>query len=108
MQSPFFPISASRYGHRRGIVRHLIRDFSLRSSNAMAKIDKAVARTSPPKAGKDLFSDLPEAAPRRLVGKGSAGKGARAGRRVSGVEPDYTAHDSDVLEGLRPVRRRPR
>ncbi len=73
----------------------------------MAKIDNAVARTSPPKAGKDLFSDLPEAAPRRLVGKGSAGKGARAGRRVSGVESDYTAHDIEVLEGLEPVRRRP-
>jgi topoisomerase-4 subunit B len=73
----------------------------------MAKIAKAVARIPPQKAGKDLFSDLPEAAPRRLVGKGSAGRGTRAGRRASGVESDYTAHDIEVLEGLEPVRRRP-
>jgi topoisomerase-4 subunit B len=73
----------------------------------MAKIAKAIAGAPPQKAGKDLFSDLPDAAPRRLVGKGLAGKGTRAGRRTSGVESGYTAHDIEVLEGLEPVRRRP-
>ena len=68
----------------------------------MARIAKAVARTSPPKGGTDLFSDLPEAAPRR-----PAGKSARAAARVRTGESGYTAHDIEVLEGLEPVRRRP-
>jgi len=68
----------------------------------MARIAKAVARTSPPKGGTDLFSDLPEAAPRR-----QAGKSARAAARVRTGESGYTAHDIEVLEGLEPVRRRP-
>ena len=52
--------------------------------------------------GKDLFSDLPEAAPRRL-----AGKATRAARPMSGAEAGYTARHIEVLEGLEPVRRRP-
>jgi topoisomerase-4 subunit B len=68
----------------------------------MARTAKAVARTAPLKAGKDLFSDLPEAAPRRL-----AGASARAAARGRSGESGYTAHDIEVLEGLEPVRRRP-
>ena len=68
----------------------------------MARIAKAVARTSPLKGGTDLFSDLPEAAPRR-----QAGKSARTAARVRTGESGYTAHDIEVLEGLEPVRRRP-
>jgi topoisomerase IV subunit B len=68
----------------------------------MARTAKAVARTAPLKAGKDLFSDLPEAAPRRL-----AGAGARGAARGRSGESGYTAHDIEVLEGLEPVRRRP-
>ena len=68
----------------------------------MARIAKAVARTSPLKGGTDLFSDLPEAAPRR-----PAGKSARAAARVRTGESGYPAHDIEVLEGLEPVRRRP-
>ena len=68
----------------------------------MARIAKAVARTTPLKGGTDLFSDLPEAAPRR-----PAGKSARAAARVRTGESGYTAHDIEVLEGLEPVRRRP-
>jgi topoisomerase-4 subunit B len=68
----------------------------------MARTAKAVARTAPLKAGKDLFSDLPEAAPRRL-----AGAGTRAAARGRSGESGYTAHDIEVLEGLEPVRRRP-
>jgi topoisomerase IV subunit B len=68
----------------------------------MARIAKAVARTSPLKGGTDLFSDLPEAAPRR-----PAGKSARTAARVRTGESGYTAHDIEVLEGLEPVRRRP-
>ena len=68
----------------------------------MARIAKAVARTTPLKGGTDLFSDLPEAAPRR-----PAGKSARAVARVRTGESGYTAHDIEVLEGLEPVRRRP-
>ena len=68
----------------------------------MARIAKAVARTSPLKGGTDLFSDLPEAAPRR-----PAGKSARAAARVRTGASGYTAHDIEVLEGLEPVRRRP-
>src|ERR1700736_5585703 len=50
---------------------------------------------------KDLF-DLPEAAPRRPVGK------AREVRRPSSpAEAGYTAKHIEVLEGLEPVRRRP-
>src|ERR1700716_2546152 len=52
--------------------------------------------------GKDLFSDLPEAAPRRL-----AGKATRTARPMSGAEAGYTAKHIEVLEGLEPVRRRP-
>jgi topoisomerase IV subunit B len=51
--------------------------------------------------GKDLFSDLPDAAPRRI-----SGKGTRVGRRL-GADSDYTARHIEVLEGLEPVRRRP-
>ena len=68
----------------------------------MARTAKAVARTAPLKPGKDLFSDLPEAAPRRL-----AGSGARGAARGRSGESGYTAHDIEVLEGLEPVRRRP-
>jgi topoisomerase-4 subunit B len=50
---------------------------------------------------KDLFSDLPEAAPRRLAGK------ATRIARASGAEGSYTADDIEVLEGLEPVRMRP-
>src|SRR3981189_2729993 len=52
--------------------------------------------------GKALFSDLPEAAPRRL-----AGKATRTARPMSGAEAGYTARHIEVLEGLEPVRRRP-
>src|SRR5215475_3185007 len=68
----------------------------------MAKTAKAAANTPAQNSGKDLFSDLPEAAPRRL-----AGKAARAGRPTGGAEARYTARDIEVLEGLEPVRRRP-
>src|ERR1700716_274380 len=52
--------------------------------------------------GKALFSDLPEAAPRRL-----AGKATRTARPMSGAEAGYSARHIEVLEGLEPVRRRP-
>src|SRR5713226_5830886 len=68
----------------------------------MAKTAKATANTPAQKSGKDLFSDLPEAAPRRL-----SGKVTRAGRPTSAAEARYTARDIEVLEGLEPVRRRP-
>src|SRR5262249_8359545 len=68
----------------------------------MAKTAKAAANTPDQNSGKDLFSDLPEAAPRGL-----AGKAARAGRPTGGGEARYTARDIEVLEGLEPVRRRP-
>src|SRR5262249_58482872 len=68
----------------------------------MAKMAKAAANTSAQNSGKDLFSDLPEAAPRRL-----STKATRAGRPASGAEARYTARDIEVLEGLEPVRRRP-
>src|ERR1700732_13237 len=68
----------------------------------MAKAAKAAANTSAQNSGKDLFSDLPEAAPRRL-----SGKVTRAGRPTSSAEARYTARDIEVLEGLEPVRRRP-
>jgi topoisomerase IV subunit B len=70
----------------------------------MAKIAKSIAKTAAQKSGKtrDLFSDLPEAAPRRLSGK--ATRGSKAG---SGAEAGYTARHIEVLEGLEPVRRRP-
>src|SRR6266496_2533776 len=68
----------------------------------MAKMAKATANTPAQNSGKDLFSDLPEAAPRRL-----SGKVTRAGRPTSAAEGNYTAADIEVLEGLEPVRRRP-
>ena len=68
----------------------------------MAKIAKAAAKTAAQNSGKDLFSDLPEPAPRRL-----AGKATRAAKPASGAEARYTARDIEVLEGLEPVRRRP-
>src|SRR6266571_3707546 len=68
----------------------------------MAKTAKATANTPAQNSGKDLFSDLPEAAPRRL-----SGKVTRAGRPTSAAEARYTARDIEVLEGLEPVRRRP-
>ncbi len=67
----------------------------------MAKIAKAVADRQGSKPTRDLFSDLPEAAPRRLAGKESRAKGVR------GRDSGYTAHHIEVLEGLEPVRRRP-
>src|SRR5262250_1604652 len=63
----------------------------------MAKIAKKSGKT------RDLFSDLPEAAPRRLSGK--ATRTARGGS--SSAEAGYTARHIEVLEGLEPVRRRP-
>ncbi|MBV8422345.1 MAG: DNA topoisomerase IV subunit B, partial [Hyphomicrobiales bacterium] len=68
----------------------------------MAKTAKATANTPAQNSGKDLFSDLPEAAPRRL-----SGKVTRAGRPATAAEARYTARDIEVLEGLEPVRRRP-
>ena len=59
----------------------------------MAKTAKAAANTAAQNSGKDLFSDLPEAAPRRL-----AGKAARAGRPTGGADARYTARDIEVLE----------
>ena len=65
----------------------------------MPKALKKPAKPEP--RAKDLF-DLPEAAPRRPVGK------ARDVRRpASGAEAGYTAKHIEVLEGLEPVRRRP-
>ena len=63
----------------------------------MAKTARAAAVQKP---AKDLFSDLPEAAPRRLAGKETA-------RRAGAGRSDYSAHHIEVLEGLEPVRRRP-
>src|SRR5712691_7098947 len=71
----------------------------------MAKITKAAAaKTTAQKSGKsrDLFSDLPEAAPRRL-----SGTATRTARPKGTAESGYTARDIEVLEGLEPVRRRP-
>src|SRR5712692_6722725 len=71
----------------------------------MAKITKAAAaKTAAQKSGKsrDLFSDLPEAAPRRL-----SGTATRTARPKGTAESGYTARDIEVLEGLEPVRRRP-
>src|ERR1700724_147647 len=68
----------------------------------IAKAAKAAANTSAQNSGKDLFSDLPEAAPRRL-----SGKVTRAGRPTSSAEARYTARHIEVLEVLEPVRRRP-
>src|SRR6266542_3921296 len=68
----------------------------------MAKMAKAAANTPAQNSGKDLFSDLPEAAPRRV-----SSKAARAGGPTSAAETRYTARDIEVLEGLEPVRRRP-
>src|ERR1700737_2848953 len=67
----------------------------------MAKIAKAAVRKPAEQMGKDLFSDLSEAAPRRI-----SGKETRIGRRL-GADSDYTARHIEVLEGLEPVRRRP-
>src|ERR1700736_1195988 len=65
----------------------------------MPKPLKKPAKQEP--RAKDLF-DLPEAAPRRPVGK------ARDVRRPSSpAESGYTAKHIEVLEGLEPVRRRP-
>ncbi len=63
----------------------------------MAKTGKAAAQPA-----KDLFSDLPEAAPRRL-----SGKATRLAKPARGAESGYTARHIEVLEGLEPVRRRP-
>jgi topoisomerase IV subunit B len=71
----------------------------------MAKTAKTTAKTAAKlaqKKGDDLFSNLPEAAPRRL-----SGKATRAARPASGAEANYTARHIEVLEGLEPVRRRP-
>src|ERR1051326_4243235 len=64
----------------------------------MAKHAKRLAKSP---RSKDLF-DLPDAAPRRPVGK------ARDLRRPSSpAEAGYTAKHIELLEGLEPVRRRP-
>ncbi|MCC6779207.1 MAG: DNA topoisomerase IV subunit B [Hyphomicrobiales bacterium] len=68
------------------------------ASKAVAK--SSARGSSASKSGNDLFSGLPEAAPRRAAGT----RNARAGSRGDG---SYTAHDIEVLEGLEPVRRRP-
>jgi topoisomerase-4 subunit B len=68
----------------------------------MAKIAKAAAKRAAQKSSKDLFADLPEAAPRRL-----SASATRAARPTRGAEGGYTARDIEVLEGLEPVRRRP-
>ena len=68
----------------------------------MPKIAKAAGKSPIQSPVKDLFSDLPEASTRRLLGKP-----ARANRPASGAEVGYTARDIEVLEGLEPVRRRP-
>src|SRR4051794_27161640 len=73
----------------------------LQSSAAMAKIAKTLASTAP-KPAKDLFSDMPEPAPRRI-----AGKTTRTERRSGVAHSDYSARHIEVLEGLEPVRRRP-
>jgi topoisomerase IV subunit B len=67
----------------------------------MAKTAKALADRQSAKPARDLFSDLPEAAPRRLAAKESRAKPVR------GRDSGYTAHHIEVLEGLEPVRRRP-
>jgi topoisomerase-4 subunit B len=56
-----------------------------------------MGKTAKPKT-RDLFSSLPDPAPRRR-GKGKA--------RGGGAESGYTARHIEVLEGLEPVRRRP-
>src|SRR5947199_364332 len=61
----------------------------------MAKTAKAAAKSAAQKKGDDLFSDLPEAAPRRL-----SGKATRVARPTSGAEANYTARHIEVLEGL--------
>jgi topoisomerase-4 subunit B len=68
----------------------------------MAKIARAVAGAPAEKAGRDLFSDLPGAAPRR-----SSAQRTRPDRAARGIQSSYTARDIEVLEGLEPVRRRP-
>jgi topoisomerase IV subunit B len=68
----------------------------------MAKIAKAAAKSAAQKSSKDLFADLPEAAPRRL-----SASAARSARPTRGADGGYTARDIEVLEGLEPVRRRP-
>jgi topoisomerase-4 subunit B len=67
----------------------------------MAKTAKA-ASAQKSSSTRDLFSDLPESAPRRPTGKARS-----AGRPASGAEAGYTARHIEVLEGLEPVRRRP-
>src|SRR6516162_5472721 len=67
----------------------------------MAKTAKSAVRKPAEQMGKDLFSDLPEVAPRRI-----SAKERRVGRRL-GADSDYTARHIEVLEGLEPVRRRP-
>src|SRR3954452_21116680 len=67
----------------------------------MAKTAKTAAKSAQ-KKGDDLFSNLPEAAPRRL-----SGKATRVAKPTSGAEANYTARHIEVLEGLEPVRRRP-
>ncbi len=68
----------------------------------MAKTAKAAATQKSSKT-RDLFADLPEAAPRRLAGK--ATRAAKPSR--GGGDGDYNARHIEVLEGLEPVRRRP-
>jgi len=65
----------------------------------MAKTAKN--HTKNPSPVRDLFSDLPEAAPRRT------GQARPAAKSLATAEAGYTAQDIEVLEGLEPVRRRP-
>src|SRR5438128_1621260 len=67
-------------------------------AKTVTKASKTAKKTS---ATRDLFADLPEAAPRRLAGKATRAKPMGAG------EAGYTAKHIEVLEGLEPVRRRP-
>src|SRR5215475_12346886 len=60
----------------------------------MAKTAKAAAKSAAQRSSKDLFSDLPDAAPRRL-----SGAATRAARPTRAAESGYTAHDIEVLEG---------
>src|SRR5262245_5415661 len=70
----------------------------------MAKTAKAATGSAAKKSGniRDLFADLPDAAPRRL-----SGKATRTGKAAGRAEAGYTARHIEVLEGLEPVRRRP-
>ncbi len=65
----------------------------------MAKTAKNPVKN--PSPVRDLFSDLPDATPRRT------GQARPAAKSLATAEAGYTAQDIEVLEGLEPVRRRP-